>query len=52
MKKYPLNPVNYYTRFIDMINDIVVGNEDKEAISWFTRKGDKNTVTLEMQNLR
>ncbi len=46
MKKYPLNQVEYYTRFRDMIDGIVLGNEDKMAISWFTRKGEERGVTL------
>ena len=46
MKKYPLNSVKYYSRFRDMIDDLAKGNEEKMAISWFTRKGEENGVTL------
>ena len=46
MKKYPLNSVKYYSRFRDMIDDLAIGNEEKMAISWFTRKGEENGVTL------
>lgn len=46
MKKYPLNQVKYYTRFRDMIDDLACGNEEKMAISWFSRKGEEKGVTL------
>lgn len=46
MKKYSLNSVKYYSRFRDMIDDLAIGNEEKMAISWFTRKGEENGVTL------
>lgn len=45
MKKYPLNNVPYYTRFRDMVDGLARGNEEKPAISWFTRKGEKRGVT-------
>lgn len=46
MKKYPRNQVVYYSRFRDMVDDLAVGNEDKMAISWFTRNGGEQGVTL------
>jgi hypothetical protein len=46
MKKYPLNQVKYYTRFRDMVDDLACGNEEKMAISWFSRKGEEKGVTL------
>lgn len=46
MKKYPLNEVKYYSLFRDMIEDLAEGREELPAISWFTRKGEENGVTL------
>lgn len=46
MKKYPLNPVVYYSTFKEMIEQLPVGREDMPAISWFTRKGEEQGVTL------
>ena len=46
MKKYPLNPVKYYSLFKDMIEDLPNGREEMPGISWFTRKGEENGVTL------
>ena len=46
MKKHQLNKVKYYARFRDMIDGIVIGNEEKPAISWFTRSGQEKIVTL------
>ena len=46
MKKYPLNKVEYYTHFQDMIEALPEGREDMPGISWFTRKGEQQGVTL------
>ncbi len=45
MKKYPLNNVPYYARFRDMLDGMSKGNEEKSALSWFTRKGEQQGVT-------
>lgn len=46
MRAYPLNDVKYFTRFRDMVDGLACGNEDKPALSWFTRKGEQQGVTL------
>ncbi len=46
MKKHPLNPVEYYPCFKDMIEALPVGREDEPAISWFSRKGEESGVSL------
>ncbi len=46
MKKYPLNPVEYYHRFKDMLEALPTDREEELAISWFTRKGEEQGVTL------
>ena len=46
MKKYPLNEVEYYTRFRDMIEEWGLKYENKPAISWFTRKQEEKGVTF------
>ena len=46
IKKYPLYQNPYYTRFCDMIEGLAEGKEDQPAISWFTRKAEKQGVTL------
>ncbi len=46
MKKYPFNPVEYYSCFKDMIENLPNNREDAPAISWFTRKGEEKGVTL------
>ena len=46
MRKYPLNKVEYYSTFKDMIEALPKGREDQLAISWFTRKGEEKGVTL------
>ena len=46
MKKYPLNQVEYYSTFRAMIEALPVGREDLPGISWFTRKGEEQGVTL------
>lgn len=46
MRKYPLNPVVYYNTFKDMIEQLPDGRENMPAISWFTRKGEEQGVTL------
>lgn len=38
MKKYPLNNVEYYTRFRDFIEDLAKRYGERPAISWYTRK--------------
>ena len=46
MRKYPLNPVEYYSCFKDLIESLPDNREDEPAISWFTRKGEEQGVTL------
>ena len=46
MKKYPLNKVEYYTHFRELIETLPEGREDAPGISWFTRKGEQQGVTL------
>ena len=46
MKKYPLNKVEYYSTFREMIEALPKGREDKPGISWFTRKGEEQGVTI------
>ena len=46
MRKQPHNPVEYYPCFRDMIEALPVGREDEPAISWFTRKGEEQGVSL------
>ena len=46
MKKYPLNKVEYYATFKEMIEKLPVGREEEAAVSWFTRKGEECGVTL------
>ena len=46
MKKYPLNEVEYYSTFREMIEALPDGREFCPGISWFTRKGEENGVTL------
>lgn len=46
MKKYPLNEVEYYSTFREMIEALPDGRENCPGISWFTRKGEENGVTL------
>jgi len=45
MKKYPLNQVDYYERFRDMIDGMAEKYGDAPAISWFTRKQEEQGVT-------
>ena len=45
MKNYPLNKVEYYDRFRDMIESIAEKYGDAPAISWFTRKQEEMGVT-------
>ena len=45
MRKQPLNPVTYYTRFRDMVNDLGEKYGDRPAISWFSRKQEKTVVS-------
>lgn len=46
MKEYPLNEVTYYTRFCDMVDGLANRYGDNPAISWFTRKQEKQTVSF------
>ena len=46
MRKYPLNQVKYYSHFRELIEDLPEGREDAPGISWFTRKGEQQGVTL------
>lgn len=46
MKKYPLNTVDYYTTFKEMIETLPCQREDQPAISWFNRKGQAYSVSL------
>lgn len=45
MKKYPLNQVQYYSRFRDMVEDLGEKYGDAPAISWFTRAQKEMGVT-------
>jgi len=45
MKSYPLNEVQYYSRFRDMIEDLAQRYEEAPAISWFTRKQEQKDVS-------
>lgn len=45
MKKYPLNKVQYYSRFRDMIESLGEKYGDAPAISWFTRKQEEVGVS-------
>ena len=45
MKKYPLNQVDYYERFRDMIDGMANKYGDAPAISWFTRKQEEYGVS-------
>ena len=45
MKNYPLYNVPYYSRFCDMIEDLAERYGDQPAISWFSRKQQKSTVS-------
>lgn len=45
MKKYPLNEVQYYSRFRDMVEDLGEKYGDAPAISWFTRTQKEMGVT-------
>lgn len=46
MKNYPLNIVEYYSLFRDMIEALAKNRENQPAISWFTRKSEEEGVTL------
>ena len=45
MRKNPLNPVAYYTRFRDMLDDLAEKYDDQPAISWFSRKQEETVVS-------
>lgn len=45
MKNYPLNKVEYYSRFRDLIEGLAVKYGEQPAISWFTRKQEEQSVT-------
>ena len=47
MRKHPFNPVTYYTRFRDMIDDLAKKYGDQPAISWFSRKQQETTVSYQ-----
>lgn len=46
MRKYLLNEVKYYSHFKDLIEELPEGRELAHGISWFTRKGVQQGVTL------
>lgn len=46
MKKYPLNDIPYFSRFCDMIDGFASLYGDSPALSWFTRKQEKQTVSF------
>ena len=46
MKNYPLNDIPYFTRFCDMIDGLASLYGDSPALSWFTRKQEKKTVSF------
>lgn len=45
MKKYPLNKVEYYSRFRDFIEGLAGKYGERPAISWFTRRQEEQTVS-------
>lgn len=45
MRKIPLNPVAYYTRFRDLVDDLAAKYGDQPAISWFSRKQEESVVS-------
>ena len=45
MRKIPLNPVAYYTRFRDLVDDLAKKYGDQPAISWFSRKQEESVVS-------
>ena len=45
MKNYPLNKVEYYERFRDMIEGMAEKYGEAPAISWFTRKQEEQGVS-------
>jgi len=45
MRKYPLNQVEYYPRFRDMIEGLAQKYDQNPAISWYTRKREEKGVT-------
>ena len=45
MRKNPLNPVTYYTRFRDMIDDLAEKYGEQPAISWYSRKQEETVVS-------
>lgn len=47
MKKYPLNKVEYFSTFKELIENLPNGRENDPAISWFNRSGEKSGVTLD-----
>lgn len=46
MKNYPLNNIPYFTRFCDMIDGFASLYGDSPALSWFTRKQERKTVSF------
>jgi len=47
MKNYPLNDIPYFTRFCDMIDGFASLYGESPALSWFTRKQEKQTVSFQ-----
>ncbi len=45
MKKYPLNKVEYYSRFRDFIEGLAEKYGERPGISWFTRRQEEQTVS-------
>lgn len=41
MKRFPLNPVDYYNTFSDFVDGIAAKYAQKPAVSYFTRKQDE-----------
>ena len=45
MKTDNSDKVKYYTRFCDMVENIAEDRQDSPAILWFSRGGEKHSVT-------
>ena len=46
MKNYPLNKVDYYKRFRDMVDGMAERYGDKPALSWFSRSQEESGVSF------
>ena len=46
MKNYPLNKVDYYKRFRDMVDGMAEKYGDKPALSWFSRSQEESGVSF------